>query len=192
MKKFPSFVLSFSLCASLALSCTPMATSANDAPREEASKSQHNVTAEARTFTREEYAAAATKMKKMVAAGEASQEDVDARLGRMRRAMKHSDGEKKSKVISDQKEMAGVKKRIGIAIKSGKITPEQGRERWAAYMESRNETAQTAAKERYDAALAKLLLMVEKGEITADQALRRLKGIRARTEKAENNSGPRH
>ncbi len=140
---------------------------------------------EARTFTREEYAAAAAKMKKMVEAGEASQEDVNTRLGQMRRMMKRSDGQQKAKVDSDRQEMAGVRKRIGIAIESGKMTPEQGRARWEGYMESRNQKAQTVAQETYDSAIAKLFHMVEEGEVTADQALRRLRGMNARMKKAQ-------
>ncbi|MDP7245068.1 MAG: hypothetical protein QF389_00635 [Planctomycetota bacterium] len=191
MKKTPSLVLSISLYASLALSCAPMTTSADDGPLQEVSKSQRSGATEARTFTREEYAAAAAKMNKMVEAGEASQEDVNRRLGEMRRTMKRADGQNRSKVSSEREKMAGVRKRIGIAIESGKITPEQGRARWTAYMESQNKKAPAAAQKRYDSAIADLFRMVEEGEVTADQALQRLKRMRARMEKAESTSGAR-
>jgi len=147
-----------------------------------------------RTFSREEYAAAASRMQEMVEAGEVSQEDVNRRLGEMRRMMKRSDGQKKGKLgsqkskvdqRSNREEMAGVRKRIGIAIESGKMTPEQGRARWDAYMESRSPDARGIAPEAYDAALTKILQMVEEGEVTAEQAFRRLQGMRARMQKSE-------
>ena len=156
--------------------------------RRRLAKSESKGERPARTFTREEYEAAATRMQGMVEADEVSQEDVDTRLGRMRRMMKRSDGQQKAKVDPDRQEMAGVRKRIGIAIESGKMTPEQGRARWDGYMASRNQKSQTVAQENYDSAVAKLFHMVEEGEVTADQALRRLRGMNARMKKAKEGS----
>ena len=153
--------------------------------RRRLASSESNNEQPARTITRGDYAAAAARMKEMVVAGEASQEDVNRRLGEMRRMMKRSDGQQKGKVDATRKEMAGVRKRIGVAIDSGQLTPEQGRARWDAYMESRSPDARRTSPETYDTALAKLLHMVEEGEVTAEQALRRLQGMRARMQKSE-------
>jgi polyhydroxyalkanoate synthesis regulator phasin len=52
-------------------------------------------------------------------------------------------------------------------------------------MDSRSPDARRTAPETYDTALAILFHMVEEGEITAEQALRRLQGMRARMQKSE-------
>ena len=73
---------------------------------------------ETRTFTREEYAAAETKIKAMVAEGKVSQEDADRRLGRMR-LMIATDLRESGEVNWD-----GLKRRIEHAVEAGDLTDE--------------------------------------------------------------------
>ena len=95
---------------------------------------------ETRTFTREEYAAAETKIKAMVAEGKVSQEDADRRLGRMRLMIatdrresgevnwdglkRRIEGAAEAADLTDEA-LEGIKKRIEGAVEAGGMTREE-------------------------------------------------------------------
>jgi beta-lactamase regulating signal transducer with metallopeptidase domain len=160
-------------------------------------------TEEPKTFTRAEYAAAKEKMDGMVKAGEASQEDVDTRLGQMRR-MITNDGQAKTELNSKSSEdvdWTKIESRIEGAVEAGELTREEADARYIgikarldaggetadraiARLESTNAEAKsklkgsddfdwTETKDRIEAA-------VEAGELTREEADEKYNGIKAR------------
>ena len=139
---------------------------------------------EAKTFTRAEYAAAKEKMDGMVKAGEASQEDVDTRLGQMRRMIVRADAAPQREERREF-DWESTKERIEAAVEAGDITREQAdaryegiKERLELGEEKRGESKGEefdweSTKERIEAA-------VEAGDITREEADAKYKGIEAR------------
>ncbi|MCH2106966.1 MAG: hypothetical protein MK291_10025 [Planctomycetes bacterium] len=140
---------------------------------------------EAKTITRAEYAAAKEKMDEMVKAGEASQEDVDTRLGQMRRMIASDQSERGGETRSrgaEDFDWDEVKERIEAAVEAGEVTREQADARYKAIeerLEAGGETAEkVSARVEYANAEAKIKAMVEAGEVSAEDAELRLKQMR--------------
>ena len=141
---------------------------------------------ESRTFTRAEYARAKKKMDGMVKAGEASQEDVDTRLGQMRRMIATDRNEERGEARTfTRSEYAAAKEKIDGMVAEGKVSREDADTRLgqmrrmivradaAPQREERKEFDWTGVKKRIESA-------VEAGEITREEADARYKGIEAR------------
>ena len=147
---------------------------------------------ESRTFTRAEYARAKKKMDGMVKAGEASQEDVDTRLGQMRRMIVRADAapQREEARTFTRSEYAAAKEKIDGMVAEGKVSREDADTRLgqmrrmivradaAPQREERKEFDWESTKERIEAA-------VEAGDITREQADARYEGIKKRLELGE-------
>ena len=139
---------------------------------------------EARTFTRSEYAAAKEKIDGMVAAGEVSREDGDARLGQMRRMIVRADAAPQREE-REEFDWESTRERIEAAVEAGEVTREQADARYEGIKkrlelgEKKREESKgaeldwTGVKERIEGA-------VEAGELTREEADARYKGIEAR------------
>ncbi len=143
---------------------------------------------EPRTFTRSDYMRAKKKLDGMVAAGEASQEDADIRLSRMRRAIA-SDRSGESRTFT-RAEYARAKKKIDGMVAEGKVSREDADTRLG---QMRRMIARTAAApegdkpEEFDWAGVKERIegAVEAGEITREEADARYAGIKKRLDGSE-------
>ncbi len=131
-----------------------------------------------KTITREEYAKAEAKLRKMVAEGTVSAKDTRTRLGEMRRMVGRPSGNTpKTDVDWD-----AIKARIEGAVKSGKMTPEQADAAYEGIKKRMSLAKESAAKkitrEEYGRVEAKLKKMVDEGKISAEDARTRLAEMR--------------
>jgi len=136
---------------------------------------------ESRTFTRAEYARAKKKMDGMVKAGEASQEDVDTRLGQMRRMISKDRGEQgeESRTFT-RSEYARAKKKIDGMVLAGEVSQEDADRRLARMRHMIVPERREGDDVNWDGLKRRIEAAAEAGDLT-DEAL---EGIKKRIEGA--------
>ena len=83
-----------------------------------------------KTITREDYATAQAEMQAMVDKGEITEEQMNARLNRMRKMSARGGGNSERREISDECMELG--RRIRTAVENGDMTSEEARKLWNA------------------------------------------------------------
>jgi len=128
-----------------------------------------------RRAARQEYADAQAAMQKMVDAGEITEDQMNARLKRMREMISAS-GKKQS---DPRKEYEEAVAKMTEMVKAGEITREQMQQRLDRMKAAMDASAKARiTRQEYADAQASMQKMVDAGEITEDQMNARLKRMR--------------
>lgn len=104
----------------------------------------------------------------MVEAGEISEADAEARLAGLKEGLTHRERGGDARPDIDD-----AVRRVRAAVQAGDITPEQARERMAAYRAS-------TGKQALRGEAAKIRAAVQAGELTPEEAREQLQGLRKR------------
>ena len=76
----------------------------------------------------------------------------------------------------------GVGQRIRMAIRDGKITEEQGRERWQQYLKSRVKTDSPAKEKKLDLIFEEIKREVAAGNMTREQAMQKMEALKKKSQ----------
>jgi len=139
------------------------------------------ITGDSKTITREQYAGRVEAIEKMVADGEVSREDADARLGAMRRRFAASRREQggESRTFT-REEYARAKKRIHGMVAEGKVSQEDADRRLGRMRLMIVPGRREGGEVNWDGFKRRIEAAVEAGDLT-DEAL---EGIKKRIEGA--------
>lgn len=139
------------------------------------------ITGDSKAITREQYARRVEAIEKMVADGEVSREDADARLGAMRRRFAASRREQGGESRTFTREQYAVaEKKIEAMVAEGKVSQEDADRRlnrMRTAIRSKGDT-RTFTREEYASAKERLDAMVADGQVSQEDADRRLARMR--------------
>ena len=124
-------------------------------------------------ITRQDYAQAQATMQKMVDAGEITKDQMDARLGEMRKMIGRSQPQVTRKDYADAQ--AAMQKMVD----AGEITKEQMDARLVEMRKMIGRSQPKITRKDYDDAVAKMTKMVKDGEMTREQMQQRLDRMKA-------------
>jgi hypothetical protein len=136
-----------------------------------------------RRITREDYARAAEKMRKMIEDGKAKPEDVERRLIEMRKMMARQTERQRSDERGDRErpDWEGIKRRIEGAVKSGKMTREQADVKYKEIEEKLSREDRRGDKRaEYEGFERRIKAAVEAGRMTREEAKEKLEDYKKR------------